>query len=326
MVQVFGDFVESTQKKENLTLGFSPSAVPINERWRNNGLSADYVAEYLATVLNTDENELNNTEYLAEIKSSASYIANELLENGMKYCDEEIEYPITFHIELVSYEIRFFLENTIVPANAERLKEFINQLDNSDPDELYIRQLEKNAEAELEDNTSSGLGFLSIINDYSAKLGWKFQTVDQGPLVMSVTTLVRLMLQQTEQPNQETHTDTNIEPLEVKGENFNIAYDNTSKAVNFTGRIRLRGLQKYTVVFDLFDKVLERNGNSITLDLQNLELINSSGIDMLSKFILTSRKKKTVEVKVIGSDSKTWQTRLLKNLKRLMPKLEYELK
>ncbi|MEO0686485.1 MAG: hypothetical protein AAFY76_15965, partial [Cyanobacteria bacterium J06649_11] len=137
-------------------------------------------------------------------------------------------------------------------------------------------------------------------------------------------------LQQTELPNQETHTDTdtntNIEPLEVKGENFNISYENNSKAVNFTGRIRLRGLQEYTVVFDLFDKVLERNGNSITLDLQNLELINSSGIDMLSKFILTSRKKNTVEVKVIGSDSKTWQTRLLKNLKRLMPKLEYELK
>ncbi|MEO0686971.1 MAG: ATP-binding protein, partial [Cyanobacteria bacterium J06649_11] len=60
MVQVFGDFVESTQKKENLTLGFSPSSVPINERWRNNGLSANYVAEYLATVLNTDENESND--------------------------------------------------------------------------------------------------------------------------------------------------------------------------------------------------------------------------------------------------------------------------
>ncbi|MGB7377828.1 MAG: DUF6272 family protein [Rivularia sp. (in: cyanobacteria)] len=328
MVQVFGDFVESTQKKENLTLGFSPSSVPISERWRNNGLSADYIAEYLATLLNVDENESNNAEYLADIKSSASYIANELLENGMKYCNEQTHYPITFHIELVSNEIRFFLENTIIPANAQRLKEFINELNNSDPDELYIRQLEKNAEAESEDNTSSGLGFLSIINDYSAKLGWKFQTVDQSSLVMSVTTLVRLMLQQTEQLNQETetNTDTNIEPLEVKGENFNIVYDNNSKAVNFTGRVRLRGLQEYTVVFDLFDKVLERNKNSITLDLQNLELINSSGIDMLSKFIITARKKKTVQINIIGSNTNTWQARLLKNLQRLMPKLQYELK
>lgn len=334
MVQVFGDFVESTHKKENLTLGFSPSSVPISERWRNNGLSADYIAEYLATVLNNEENESNDTEYLAEIKSSASYIANELLENGMKYCNQHTEYPITFHIELVSNEIRFFLENTIIPANAERLKEFINELDNSDPDELYIRQLEKSAESELEDNTSSGLGFLSIINDYSAKLGWKFQTVDQSSLVMSVTTLVRLMLQQTEQLNQETETEnetnsnanTNIEPLEVKGEHFAIVYDNNSKTVNFSGRVRLRGLQEYTVVFELFDKVLERNRNSITLDLQNLELLNSSGIDMLSKFIITTRKKKTVGINIVGDSSKAWQARLLKNLQRLMPKLEYDLK
>ncbi len=330
MVQVFGDFVESTHKKENLTLGFSPSLVPISERWRNNGLSADYIAEYLATVLNVDENESNNAEYLADIKSSASYIANELLENGMKYCNEQTEYPIVFHIELVSNEIRFFLENTIIPANAVMLKEFINELNNSDPDELYIRQLERNAEADSEDNTSSGLGFLSIINDYSAKLGWKFQTVDQSSLVMSVTTLVRLMLQQTEQAVQETetdtNTDTNIEPLEVKGEHFDIVYDSNSKTVNFTGRVRLRGLEEYTVVFDLFDQVLERNKDLITLDLQNLELINSSGIDMLSKFLITSRKKKTVQINIIGSNTKTWQTRLLKNLQRLMPKLQYELK
>lgn len=332
MVQVFGDFVESTYKKENLTLGFSPSSVPISERWRNNGLSADYIAEYLTTVLNVDENQSDNQQYLDEIKSSASYIANELLENGMKYCNEQTEYPITFHIELVSNEIRFFLENTIIPANAERLKEFINELDNSDPDELYIRQLERNAEADLEDNTSSGLGFLSIINDYSAKLGWKFQTVDQSSLVMSVTTLVRLMLQQTEQAKQEQdtntdiNTDTNTEPLEVRGEHFDIVYDNNTKAVNFTGRVRLRGLQEYTVVFDLFDKVLERNKDLITLDLENLDLINSSGIDMLSKFIITSRKKKTVQINIIGSSSKTWQIRLLKNLQRLMPKLQYELK
>mgnify|MGYP001795100508 FL=1 len=138
---------------------------------------------------------------------------------------------------------------------------------------------------------------------------------------MSVTTLVRLMVQQTEQTKQET----GIESLEIKGEHFNIFYDSNNKTVNFTGKVRMRGLQEYTLVFDLFDKVLEKHGSSITLNLQNLELLNSSGIDMLSKFILTSRKKKTVEITIIGSSSKTWQARLLKNMQRLMPTLKYEL-
>lgn len=325
-MQVFGDFVESTRKKENLTLGFSPSSVPIEERWRNNGLSADYIAEYLTTVLNSDENESGNEHYLADIKSSASYIANELLENGMKYCNGQTNHPVTFHIELASNEIRFFLENTVIPASADKLKEFIEELNSSDPDEFYIRQLEKTAEADLEDNISSGLGFLSIINDYSAKLGWKFQTLEQSPLLMSVTTLVRLMVQQTEQAIPEITTDNNLEPLEVKGENFHIFYSHNSKVVNFAGRVRMRGLQEYTVVFDLFDKVIEIDKDVITLDLQDLELINSSGIDMLSKFIITTRKQKTVQINVIGSSSKNWQTRLLKNFQRLMPKLQYELK
>lgn len=322
VAQVFRDFVESTQKKENLTLGFSSSSsLAIEERWRNNGLSADYIADYLTTVFNTDDNQSANEEYLAEIKSSASYIANELLENGMKYCNEQTHHPITFHVELAANEIRFFLENTVIPASAEKLKEFIEELNNSDPDELYIRQLEKTGSVEFEDNTSSGLGFLSIINDYSAKVGWKFQTLEQNPLLMSVTTLVRLMVQQTEKPKQETA----IEPLEIKGEHFNIFYDSNTKVVNFTGRVRLRGLEEYTVVFDLFDKVIEIDENSVTIDLQNLQLLNSSGIDMLSKFILTTRKKKTVQVQIIGSSAQTWQARLLKNLQRLMPSLKYEL-
>ncbi|MEL7246634.1 MAG: hypothetical protein AAGM40_30605, partial [Cyanobacteria bacterium J06573_2] len=71
---------------------------------------------------------------------------------------------------------------------------------------------------------------------------------------------------------------------------------------------------------------LQKNKDSITLDLQKLEHINSSGIDMLSKFIITTRKKKTVNVKIIGVNGSNWQARLLKNLQRLMPKLEYELK
>lgn len=321
MVQVFGDFIESTGKQENLTLGFSSSSVPIQERWRNNGLSADYIADYLTTILQQDENQSENAEYLTEIKSSASYIANELLENGMKYCNEKTHHPITFHVELAANEIRFFLQNTVIPASAQKLKDFIEELNNSDPLELYIHQLEKNASVELEDNISSGLGFLSIINDYSAKVGWKFQALEQNSLSMSVTTLVRLMVQQTQQPKQET----GIEPLEIKGESFSIFYDSNTKAINLTGRVRLRGLEEYTVVFDLFDKVIEIGKDSITLDLQNLELINSSGIDMLSKFIITSRKKKTVQINIIGSSAMTWQARLLKNLQRLMPSLKYEL-
>ena len=188
--QVFGDFVERPQQEEHLTLGFSPSAIPIRKRWRNNGLSADYLANYLATFFPIKVDEPDGIDKLAEMKSAVSYIANELLENSMKYSDKTALYPITLHTQLDSDKIRLFVDNSILPAQAENFKTFIHELINSDPDELFISKLEENAESE--NTSSSGLGFLTMINDYSAKLGWKFDTVGQDSPVMTVTTMVEL--------------------------------------------------------------------------------------------------------------------------------------
>lgn len=188
--QVFGDFVERPQQEEHLTVGFSPSTIPVKKRWRNNGLSADYVANYLATFFPPKTDEPDSIGKLAEMKSAVSYISNELLENSMKYADQTTLYPITLHTQLEGNKIRLFVDNSILPSQAEKFKAFIKELLNSDPDELFIRKLEENAEGE--NTSSSGLGFLTMINDYSAKLGWKFNTIDEKSPVMTVTTMVEL--------------------------------------------------------------------------------------------------------------------------------------
>ncbi|MEO1430541.1 MAG: ATP-binding protein [Cyanobacteria bacterium J06633_8] len=187
---VFGDYVERPQQDEHLTLGFSPSAIPIKKRWRNNGLSADYIANYLATFFPIQALEPDGMDKLAEMKSAVSYIANELLENSMKYSDATALYPITLHTQIENNKIRLFVDNSILPSQAKNFQVFIRELLNSNPDELFIRKLEENAEDE---NTgSSGLGFLTMINDYSAKLGWKFDIVEKDSPVITVTTMVEL--------------------------------------------------------------------------------------------------------------------------------------
>jgi Uncharacterized protein conserved in bacteria len=55
---------------------------------------------------------------------------------------------------------------------------------------MYIEKLEKNAADES--STDSGLGLLTMLNDYSAKMGWKFETVQKDPEVIAVTTMVQL--------------------------------------------------------------------------------------------------------------------------------------
>ena len=188
--QVFGDYVERPQQDEHLTVGFSPSAIPIKKRWRNNGLSADYIANYLATFYPINAHEADSIDKLAEMKSAVSYIANELLENSMKYADTTALYPITLHTQIENNKIRLFVVNSILASQAKNFQLFIRELLDSDPDELFIRKLEENAEDE--NTSSSGLGFLTMINDYSAKLGWKFDTVEKDSPVMTVTTMVEL--------------------------------------------------------------------------------------------------------------------------------------
>jgi hypothetical protein len=190
MIQTFGDFIELPASQEYLIIGFSPSSIPLKQRWRNNGLSADFMADYLATFFPGNEDDSSTIERQAEIKSAVSYIANELLENAMKFNNETSEYPIDIKLQLESDGVIFSVVNSISPQAVEKFQAYIQQLLASEPSELYIQQLEKNAADES--CTDCGLGLLTMLTDYTAKIGWKFQTVHQDPEVIAVTTLVQL--------------------------------------------------------------------------------------------------------------------------------------
>ncbi|MEG4586640.1 DUF6272 family protein [Microcoleus sp. MOSTC5] len=190
MIQTFGDFIEQSASQEYLIIGFSPSSIPLKQRWRNNGLSADFLADYLTTFFPGNEDDPSTIERQAEVKSAVSYIANELLENAMKFNDETSEYPIDIKLQLESDRVIFSVANSISPQAVEKFQAYIQQLLASEPSELYIQQLEKNAADEK--CIDSGLGLLTMLTDYTAKIGWKFQTVQKDPEVIAVTTMVQL--------------------------------------------------------------------------------------------------------------------------------------
>ncbi|MEG4811003.1 ATP-binding protein [Microcoleus sp. F8-D3] len=192
MTQIFGDFIEQLASQEYLIIGFSPSSLPLKQRWRNNGLSADFLADYLTTFFPGNQDDPSTIERQAEIKSAVSYIANELLENAMKFNDETSEYPIDIKLHLQSYRVIFSVTNSITPQAAGKFQAYIQQLLTCEPSELYIQQLEKNAADES--FTDSGLGLLTMLSDYTAKIGWKFKTVQKNPQLLAVTTMVQLTI------------------------------------------------------------------------------------------------------------------------------------
>jgi hypothetical protein len=198
MMQIFGNYIEEfPDDEEYLKLGFAPHSASLQQRWRTNGLSADFIADYLQVFFigqpkNNDNTPVDsNAPIPARNKNAVKYIANELLENAMKFGDESSKFAgkIVFH--LYDNKLVFHVTNSISPQHIEKFKIFINQVLEKEPTELYFRRMEANAHEE--NNRHSGLGILSMICDYSAQVAWKFETLQSSsPPVTLVTTMVSL--------------------------------------------------------------------------------------------------------------------------------------
>lgn len=185
MSEIYGDYKDFNPElcTEHMCLSFKPSSVPIKQRWRNNGLSADFLGDYLTTFFPKKDGEDDSVRKQALIRDAATYIANELLENAMKYSDDKSDIPNSIDLSLQENQLVFTEINGITRDQEQEFKIFINELETNDPDELFMKRLEASA---ISDNTS-GLGYLTMINDYQAKVGWQF---DDSNDVHKVTTQV----------------------------------------------------------------------------------------------------------------------------------------
>ncbi len=95
--------------------------------------------------------------------------------------------------------------------------------------------------------------------------------------------------------------------------------------VFFEGTMRLSGTDAYAPINELLVKTLTENPGSIIIDLTNLEFLNSSGINLLAKFVINVRKEAGVAIKVKGSQRIPWQGKSLPNLKKLHPALDLDI-
>lgn len=197
MVKNFGHFTEMSSTQEYLIISFSSATLSIQDRWRNNSLSADFLANYWGTFFPAHPNETKH--HRVEVQDTVSYTANELLENAIKFSYEPAKIPIRIGIYLSTHILRFYVSNSVDPESVAQFQAYIQELLTEDPGDLYIRQLERNASDE--DNTESHLGFLTLLNDYDARLGWKFETVqdDVGRDQTVVTTMVEMGIVRAQQ-------------------------------------------------------------------------------------------------------------------------------
>ncbi|MFM7603219.1 MAG: DUF6272 family protein [Pseudanabaena sp.] len=191
MAQVFGEFTEDfSERSEFLVLGFSPSSLPIQLRWRTNGLSADFLGDYVKNFFPGDSSAALNKQ--TEIRHAVSFVANELLENAMKYSDKSAGQPINLEVHLFSDRLIFLSKNSVHQNAIADFQTYLQKITTGDVSEMYINQVEKSID--IDESESSGLGYLTMIMDYKASLGWKFEQISDNNPINIVTTMVQLPL------------------------------------------------------------------------------------------------------------------------------------
>ncbi|MGG6241209.1 slr1659 superfamily regulator [Nodosilinea sp. AN01ver1] len=109
----------------------------------------------------------------------------------------------------------------------------------------------------------------------------------------------------------------------IETDDYRVYYPADTATVVMEGFLRLNGIEAYQPVMDLLMTAAAHD--PCTVDLHQLEFLNSSGISMLSMFVVKVRDRGTTRLSFRGSEAILWQTRSRKNLKRLMPDLPIEM-
>ena len=108
--------------------------------------------------------------------------------------------------------------------------------------------------------------------------------------------------------------------MNIIEDTYNITYENN--IIQISGKLSLM-LEDYNKIEDFFMKILENAQNSITLDIRNLEFLNSSGIKTICvSLILEASEIEGLHLKILCSNKYTWQKETIPTFKDLMDNME----
>ncbi len=159
---------------------------PLELGWRHSGLTSDFIADAMALRFAASKT------LHADIHHSIEYLSNELIENAVKF-----RLPGKIIIKaVVKYDIFLIrIRNEIDIATSRRFQDILTKMLAADPGELLIRQIEANAAS---DASVSGLGLLTLLADYDARMAWEFEASGEERVQLTVTASLALPLTSTE--------------------------------------------------------------------------------------------------------------------------------
>jgi hypothetical protein len=160
---------------------------PLDLRWHHCASTSDFIADLFALPFRASRDGYR------EVRHNIGYIVNELVENALKF-REPGEITIEAAMDVDSFKIK--VSNVVSLERAAAFQMLLTDITVGDPGDLLIQRIEANA---LDPETSgSGLGLLTLMSDYGARLAWIFSPVDENRRV-HVETFATIPVDQPQQ-------------------------------------------------------------------------------------------------------------------------------
>ena len=185
MNAIFGQFDESTDFRQN-HLKVCLAEDCIQRHWAHSSLLSDFLADYYGYLVPGQDNDAvaRRNEWMHTIR----YLINELMENAVKFRKGG---DVSVDVDYSGQALTFVVSNQMARESLERFQELLSEICDGDPGELLLAKIEQNA-LDPDRGHESGLGFLTLMNDYGVGLGWRFVPHPLDDTVQTVHTMARM--------------------------------------------------------------------------------------------------------------------------------------
>jgi hypothetical protein len=153
---------------------------PLHLSWKHSGMTSDFIADVMALPYAGSKSSHN------QVHHDIGYLSNELIENAIKF-----RQPGAIIVEAGTSHGSFFMRvrNAIDSETSSRFKDLLHRIISRDPGELLLEQIETNA---MSDTSGSGLGLLTLLSDYNAKMAWEFEDHYDQHMLLTTTAAVAI--------------------------------------------------------------------------------------------------------------------------------------
>ncbi len=112
--------------------------------------------------------------------------------------------------------------------------------------------------------------------------------------------------------------------INISENKYTITYDPDNAILVFSGSLLLNSAKEYEPILQLLkDSADSQEPNKLDIDLHDLSFMNSSGLNMITKFIMyfNEVKQYKLQLSMIINKDVIWQEKLCTNMKKLLNSL-----